>query len=194
MENDIILKVKRLPHCTSLPAYATCGAAGLDLTAALACPITIEPGKRAQIPTGLVLEIPPGYEGQVRARSGLAHRWGVTLTNCVGTIDSDYRGELKVLLINLGEEAFTVTPGERIAQLLITPVPRVQVVEAEELEASKRGEGGFGSTGLECKHQNMSRSAPEQEGEAESSEHGPPAEITVSQLSRLGSGNPEQSV
>jgi len=142
------LKVKRLPHCKDLPRYATSGSAGLDLTAAIDAPLTIEPGKRTGVPTGLVVEIPPGFEGQVRPRSGLAARAGITLTNCVGTIDSDYRGELVVLLINHGEEPYTIEPAERIAQLLIVPVPRVQVVEVEDTSQSlERGEGGFGSTG-----------------------------------------------
>src|SRR5438105_11480487 len=144
----IQLKVKRLPHCRDLPRYATSGSAGLDLTAAIEAPLTLEAGKRTGIPTGLVVEIPAGYEGQVRPRSGLAARAGVTLTNCVGTIDSDYRGELVVLVINLGEEPYTFEPGERVAQLLITPVPRVEVVEVEDTSITlERGEGGFGSTG-----------------------------------------------
>jgi dUTP pyrophosphatase len=109
--------------------------------------VTIEPEKRTQIPTGLILEIPRGYEGQVRPRSGLAYKAGLSLTNCVGTIDCDYRGELKVLLINHGDQPYTIKPGERIAQLLITPVPRVVVEEVAELTDSKRGQGGFGSTG-----------------------------------------------
>lgn len=141
------LKVKRLPHCRDLPRYATPGAAGLDLTAAIDGALCLAPGKRIGIRTGLVVEIPPGYEGQVRPRSGLAAKAGVTLTNCVGTIDSDYRGELVVLVINHGEEVYIFEPGERIAQLLISPVPRVEVIEVEDLNSSERGEGGFGSTG-----------------------------------------------
>src|SRR5438270_13458255 len=105
------LKVKRLPHCRDLPRYATSGSAGMDLTAAIEKPLTLEPGKRTGIPTGLVVEIPTGYEGQLRGRSGLAARAGITLTNSVGTIDSDYRGEVVVLLINHGEEAYTFEPG-----------------------------------------------------------------------------------
>src|SRR3989442_10772466 len=108
------LKVKRLSHCRDLPRYATSGSAGLDLTAAISEPMPLEPGKRTRIPTGIVLEIPPGYEGQVRPRSGLAAKAGITLTNCVGTIDSDYRGEVQVLAINLGQEIYTFEPGERI--------------------------------------------------------------------------------
>lgn len=145
---SVKLKVKRLPHCKDLPRYATSGSAGMDLTAAISDPTTIEPGKRAGVPTGLVLEIPCGYEGQVRPRSGLAARAGITLTNCIGTIDSDYRGEVIVLLINLGEEPYTIEPGERIAQLLITPVPQVDIIEVEDTSNTlERGEGGFGSTG-----------------------------------------------
>jgi dUTP pyrophosphatase len=148
MMSPIKLKVKRLPHCRDLPRYATSGSAGLDLTAGMDKPVTLRPGARAGIPTGIIVEIPEGHEGQVRPRSGLAARAGVTLTNCVGTIDSDYRGEVIVLLINLGNQPYTVEPGERIAQLLVTPVPRVEVVEVEELTPNhERGAGGFGSTG-----------------------------------------------
>lgn len=144
----ITLKVKRLPHCIDLPRYATSGSAGLDLTAAIGSPLSLEPGARTGIPTGIVIEIPHGYEGQVRPRSGLAARAGITLTNSVGTIDSDYRGEVIVLVINLGERTYTFEPGERIAQLIIAPVPRVHVLEVKELTANQeRGGGGFGSTG-----------------------------------------------
>jgi dUTP pyrophosphatase len=146
--STVQLKVKRLPHCKDLPRYATSGSAGMDLTAAIEAPLTLEAGKRTGIPTGLVIEIPEGYEGQVRPRSGLAARAGIALTNCVGTIDSDYRGEVVVLIINHGDEPFTFEPGERIAQLLITPVPRVEIIEIEENSVTlERGEGGFGSTG-----------------------------------------------
>ncbi len=145
---NVTLKVKRLPHCHALPTYATSGSAGMDLTAAIEQPMTVEPNKRAQIPTGIQVEIPEGYEGQVRPRSGLAHKAGISLTNCVGTIDSDYRGEVCVLIINHGDQAYTFQPGEKIAQLLITPVPRVEIVEVDELaESHQRGAGGFGSTG-----------------------------------------------
>jgi dUTP pyrophosphatase len=144
----VTLKVKRLPHCHDLPRYATAGSAGLDLTAAIDRPVVIEPGTRTRIPTGLIIEVPPGYEGQVRPRSGLAYKAGISLTNCVGTIDSDYRGELQVLLINHGSEPYTIEPGERIAQLMVVPIPRVHVVEVDELsDSEERGEGGFGSTG-----------------------------------------------
>ena len=148
---SIKLKVKRLPYCRDLPRYATAGAAGLDLTAAIDQPLTLGPGQRTRIPTGLIVEIPEGFEGQIRPRSGLADRAGVTLSNCVGTIDSDYRGEVQVLAINLGGSAYTFQPGERVAQLVVMPVPRVEVVETEELSNSHaRGAGGFGSTGQQA--------------------------------------------
>lgn len=143
----VTLKVKRLPHCKDLPRYATSGSAGMDLTAGINEPFTLDAGKRTGIPTGLVVEIPAGYEGQIRPRSGLAARAGIALTNCIGTIDSDYRGEVVVLLINHGDESYTFEPGERIAQLVISPVPRVEIVEVEDTVTSDRGEGGFGSTG-----------------------------------------------
>jgi len=133
-----------------LPAVATPGSAGVDLRAAVVEPVEIAPGMRARIPTGFALEIPPGFEGQVRPRSGLALRYGITLPNAPGTIDSDYRGEVAVVLANLGEELFVVRRGERIAQLVIAPVmsPRfIEVSEAEGLAPTDRGAGGFGHTG-----------------------------------------------
>lgn len=133
----------------TLPRYETEGAAGMDLRAYLDAPVTIAPGDRVLIPTGLRVAIPPGYEGQVRPRSGLAQRHGVTILNAPGTVDSDYRGEIKVVLVNLGQDAFTVNPGDRIAQLVIAPVARAELVQVEELPASRRGEGGFGHTGTE---------------------------------------------
>lgn len=148
MLESVKLKVKRLPHCRDLPRYATAGSSGLDLTAAIDGPITLKPGERTGIPTGLIVEIPNGYEGQIRPRSGLAARFGITLTNCVGTIDSDYRGEVIVLVINLGSEAYVFEPGERIAQLVVVPYPRVEIIEVDDLNQSQqRGAGGFGSTG-----------------------------------------------
>lgn len=145
---QVIVKVKRLPHCRALPKYATVGSAGMDLTAAIEEPFTLFPGKRDRMPTGLMVEIPEGYEGQVRPRSGLADRAGISLTNCVGTIDCDYRGEVVLLVINLGDEPYTFEPGERVAQLIISPVPRVEIKEVEELTSSyQRGTRGFGSTG-----------------------------------------------
>jgi len=131
------------------PLYASEGAAGADLRAALDAPLTIPPGGRVLVPTGLVLEIPPGFEGQVRARSGLALKKGLALANGVGTIDADYRGEVGVAVVNLGTEPVTVARGERIAQLVIAPVARATFSEAEALRGSARGAGGFGSTGTE---------------------------------------------
>jgi dUTP pyrophosphatase len=145
------LGVVRLQHADglALPAYETAGAAGLDLRAAVADdrPVLILPGRRALVPTGLVLEIPEGYEGQVRPRSGLAFKHGVTCLNTPGTIDSDYRGEVKVLLVNLGDEDFLVTRGMRIAQLVIAPVSHAAVEERKLAGTTARGGGGFGSTG-----------------------------------------------
>ncbi|MBX3529512.1 MAG: dUTP diphosphatase [Rhizobiaceae bacterium] len=141
----------RLPHSEGLPlpAYETAGAAGMDLRAAVAedRPLMILPGKRALVPTGLMAEIPAGFEGQVRPRSGLALKHGITCLNTPGTIDSDYRGELKVLLVNLSDEEFSVTRGMRIAQLVIAAVSRAEIAERSVLPASTRGAGGFGSTG-----------------------------------------------
>ncbi len=144
------IRVKRLPHGEGieLPSYATEHAAGLDLRAAVTEPVTLKPLERALIPTGFVFEIPEGYEGQIRPRSGLALRKGITLLNSPGTVDADYRGEVKVLLINLGQEPVTVERGERIAQMIIAPVSRAELVEVEEVSTTLRGDGGFGSTGV----------------------------------------------
>lgn len=143
------VELVRLPGARDLPlpAYQTAGAVGLDLRAAVPQPLQLEPGARALVPTGLVLAIPPGWEGQVRPRSGLALREGVTVLNSPGTIDPDYRGELQVLLVNLGQRPFTVARGERIAQLVLAPVGRAELVEVEQLDATARGAGGFGHTG-----------------------------------------------
>lgn len=130
-----------------LPAYATAGAAGLDIRAMLTEPVTLEPMERMAVPTGLYLEIPDGYEAQVRPRSGLALRHGITCLNTPGTIDSDYRGEIKVILINLSAEAQTIHPGDRIAQMVFQKTEKVQWQEMTELSVSTRGEGGFGHTG-----------------------------------------------
>ena len=129
------------------PVYASEGAAGADLRAALEKPLVVAPGERVLIPTGLVLEIPRGFEGQVRARSGLALKKGLALANGVGTIDADYRGEVGVLVVNLGAEPVTLTRGDRIAQLVIAPVAKVAVEVVDTLDATGRGAGGFGSTG-----------------------------------------------
>ena len=131
-----------------LPVYATEGAAGMDLTNVLDKPLILKPLERAKVPTGLIMVLPQEYEGQVRPRSGLAAKHGITLTNCVGTIDSDYRGEICCLLINLGNEPYTIQPGERIAQLIISPVVHVETEFIDKIpEETKRGAGGFGSTG-----------------------------------------------
>ncbi|MBI1193888.1 MAG: dUTP diphosphatase [Bacteroidetes bacterium] len=131
-----------------LPAYETPGAAGMDLRAALQEPLVLAPGARAQVPTGLFIELPQGYEAQVRGRSGLAARHGIGLVNAPGTIDSDYRGEIGVLLINWGQEPVTLQPGDRIAQLVIAPVAQAEWQQVEALNNSQRGAGGFGHTGV----------------------------------------------
>lgn len=150
--SDVTVRIKRLPHGADLrlPAYQSEQAAGLDLTAAIAAdaPVVISPGERVGIPTGLAIALPPGTEGQVRPRSGLAIRYGVTILNAPGTIDSDYRGEVIVLLVNHGTQPFTVERGMRIAQLVIAPVLKATLVEDIELSATIRGSAGFGSTGL----------------------------------------------
>jgi dUTP pyrophosphatase len=146
------VKVAKLPHARglALPAYQTAGAAGLDLEAAVPAkkPVRLEPMGRALIPTGLILEIPAGFEAQVRPRSGLALKHGVTVLNSPGTIDSDYRGEVQVLLINLGTVAFEIKRGERIAQLVVAEVSRATLAAGKPMAATKRGRGGFGSTGV----------------------------------------------
>jgi dUTP pyrophosphatase len=143
------LRVLRLPHAAGMPAYQSASAAGLDLVAALdeTVPAVLAPGARALVPTGIAIALPDGFEAQVRPRSGLAARHGVTVLNTPGTIDADYRGEVMVILVNLGTEPFTVTRGLRIAQLVIAPVVRATVVDAGALDATARGTGGFGSTG-----------------------------------------------
>jgi dUTP pyrophosphatase len=145
------LKILRLQHAKNLelPAYQTTGAAGIDLMAALdeSAPISIKPGERLAVPTGLILEIPEGFEGQIRPRSGLALKHGITCLNAPGTIDWDYRGEVKVILINHGHEPFVISHGMRIAQLVIAPVSQALIEEIEELSETTRGAGGFGSTG-----------------------------------------------
>jgi dUTP pyrophosphatase len=149
--NEVEVRLTRLPHGADLPlpSYQSAAAAGLDLVAAVTAdaPVVIASGRWAAIPTGLALELPAGTEGQVRPRSGLAAQHGVTVLNAPGTIDADYRGEVKVLLVNLGPEPFTVTRGMRIAQLVIARVSRAHLVEQAELAVTGRGAGGFGSTG-----------------------------------------------
>lgn len=144
------IRLRRLPHGRDLPlpAAASPGSAGVDLRAAVEEDLVVRPGERVLVPTGLVLEIPPGFEGQVRPRSGLALEHGLTLANPPGTIDSDYRGEVRVILIHLGDAPVTVSRGDRVAQLVVARVEAVEWEEAEELEGSERGDGGFGSTGL----------------------------------------------
>ena len=145
------IRVKRLPHGADLPlpAYQTAEAAGLDLVAAVPAdaPVTLAPGARALIPTGLTRALPPGFEAQMRPRSGLALKHGVTLLNSPGTIDSDYRGEIAIIMINLGTEPFVIRRGERIAQMVVAPVVRVALALADDLDATERNTGGFGSTG-----------------------------------------------
>lgn len=143
------LKVMLLPHGEglSLPCYMTPLSAGMDLAAALAEPLTLQPGQRELVPTGLCLAIPEGYEGQIRPRSGLAIKNGVTLINSPGTIDADYRGEVKIAMINLGHDAVTIDRGQRIAQLVIAPIVQAGLELVTELPATGRGQGGFGHTG-----------------------------------------------
>ncbi len=145
-----VLRLYKLCAEAVVPQYQTEGAAGLDLCACVPEPMVLAPRERAAVPTGLALSLPEGHEGQVRPRSGLAAKHGITVLNAPGTIDEDYRGELKVLLVNLGTEPFTIQPGERIAQLVIARVTRTAVLEVDEasqLGATQRGAGGFGSTG-----------------------------------------------
>lgn len=144
------LKVLKLRDSAVIPHYASEGAAGLDLSADIDAPVVLEPLGRARIPTGLVIALPLGHEGQVRPRSGLAARHGVTVLNAPGTIDEDYRGELAVLLVNLGDSQVTIMPGDRIAQLVVVPVTHARIVschDRDELGETSRGQGGFGSTG-----------------------------------------------
>jgi dUTP pyrophosphatase len=144
------LRIERTERAKDLdlPRYMSEGASGLDVAACVDVPVTIAPGDIALVPTGLKLSIPQGFEVQVRARSGLARRHGITVVNGPGTIDSDYRGEVGVILGNVGREPFTVTRGMRIAQLVCAPVVRAQILEVDSLDATERGAGGFGSTGL----------------------------------------------
>lgn len=147
----IVVPIKVLKHGEGLepPSYATAGSAGCDLRAAIEAPLMILPGGRVRVPTGIAVAIPEGHEGQVRMRSGLAHDKGLALLNAPGTIDSDYRGEIQVILANLGAEPVTLERGERIAQLVFAPVVRGRFEKVEELPESPRGQGGFGSTGRE---------------------------------------------
>jgi len=146
---ELAVLIRRLPgtHDLPLPSYQTTHSAAMDLAAAIAEPLVIPPGERGLVPCGFSIAVPDGYEGQVSPRSGLAAKHGVTVVNAPGTIDADYRGEVKVALVNLGREAFTVERGMRVAQLLVAPVPRVRWVEVDALPDTVRGAGGFGHTG-----------------------------------------------
>ncbi len=147
--SPVSVLVKRLPHNPDLPlpSYETGQAAGLDVPAAVDDPVMLAPGERAMIPTGLAVAVPEGYEIQMRPRSGLAIKHGVILPNAPGTIDADYRGEVKIILLNLGQETFVVTRGMRIAQMIVAPVCRAALMETDSLPETERGSGGFGSTG-----------------------------------------------
>jgi len=151
MTGSVTIEIQILPnaHGLPLPSYQSADAAGLDLLAAIRddAPIKLMPGHRVLVPTGLIIAVPPGYEAQVRPRSGLAFKHGITVLNAPGTIDADYRGEVGVLLINHGEEPFTIGRGERVAQLVVAPVTRANPAVAATLSSTVRGSGGFGSTG-----------------------------------------------
>jgi len=147
-ESGPVIRVKKREDEAALPCYESSGAAGMDLRAFIKNEITLAPLERKKIPTGLFMEIMPGFEAQVRPRSGLAVKYGVTVLNAPGTIDSDYRGEVEVILINLGSENFIVKNGDRIAQMVISPVIQAELSEAELLSETGRGAGGFGSTGI----------------------------------------------
>jgi dUTP pyrophosphatase len=149
--SEVAVRIVRLPHAAGLPLpeYQSAQAAGLDLLAAIPAdaPMTLAPGARAMVPTGIAIALPAGTEAQVRPRSGLAARHGVTVLNSPGTVDADYRGEIQVILINLGQEPFMVTRGTRIAQLVVAPVSRARLDQVDSLDNTPRGAGGFGSTG-----------------------------------------------
>ena len=148
--NRLAVKFRRLAHAgdLALPSYASSGAAGLDLAAAINQPICLKPNMRQAIPTGFAMALPEGYEAQIRPRSGLALKYGITVANAPGTIDSDYRGEIAVILVNNGTDDFTITHGMRIAQMVIAAVTIMTPVEADDLDETTRAAGGFGSTGL----------------------------------------------
>lgn len=152
MNITIKIEIRQLPHAEglALPAYQSEHAAGLDLLAAVpeGSPLVLSPGKRTLVPTGLSIALPPGYEAQVRPRSGLASKYGITVLNAPGTVDADYRGEIGVLLINHGDKPLAIRRGERIAQMVIASVARAEIVSAVSLSATRRGSGGFGSTGI----------------------------------------------
>jgi dUTP pyrophosphatase len=141
------VRIKKLRPDAIVPRYMTAHAAGLDLCAAIDAPIELAPGQRVAVSTGLAMEIPPGYEGQIRPRSGLARDFGITHVNSPGTIDADYRGAVHVLVINHGQVSVRIEPGQRIAQIVFAPVEQAEIIEVDELSATDRGAGGFGSTG-----------------------------------------------
>lgn len=143
----MILKIERLVHNKVLPEYKTDGAAGMDLCAAISEPVTLKPLERKLIPTGLKIELEHGYEAQVRPRSGLSIKHGITLINCIGTIDEDYRGEVCIPMVNISNEEYTILPDERIAQMVIAKYEQAKIEVVTELTETSRGEGGFGSTG-----------------------------------------------
>lgn len=149
MSNIVDVRILRLPHSEGLelPAYGTAGAAGVDFQAAVDGPVTLKPGERVLVPTGLCVALPEGYELQVRPRSGLALKHGIMVPNSPGTIDEDYRGEIRIILINAGTEAFVIERGMRVAQGVLAPVVRMQWQECTSLDTTERGHGGFGSTG-----------------------------------------------
>src|SRR6056297_471473 len=146
-----VCKFKKLPHGDDLPlpSYESAAADGMDLRAAVKEPVILQPGERILVPAGFQMAIPKGYEAQIRPRSGIAYKHGITMLNSPGTIDSDYRGEVKVLAINHGSEPFTISHGDRIAQMVIAPVSQAVIMEVETLDKTERNEGGFGSTGVE---------------------------------------------
>ncbi len=142
-----VLKIQRLPHNVSVPEYKTEGAAGMDLCAAISEPIVLKPLERKLIPTGLKIELEHGYEAQIRPRSGLSIKHGISLINCVGTIDEDYRGEVCIPIVNLSNQSYVIQPGERVAQMIIAKYEQAKIEVVTELTETVRGEGGFGSTG-----------------------------------------------
>lgn len=142
-----VLKIERLPHNKFIPEYKTEGAAGMDLCAAIAEPVTLKPLERALIPTGIKIELEHGYEAQIRPRSGMSIKHGITLINCVGTIDEDYRGEVCIAVVNISNETYSIQPNERIAQMIIAKVEQAHIEVVTELSETERGAGGFGSTG-----------------------------------------------
>ena len=146
-KEKIVLKIQKLPHCAGLPEYKTKGAAGMDLVASNEEDIVLKPLERFLVPTGIKIELPEGYEAQIRPRSGLSVKHGISLINCIGTVDEDYRGEVMAGVVNLSSETYTIQRGERIAQMVIAPVTKADIETVSELSETLRGEGGFGSTG-----------------------------------------------